>query len=201
MKPFDKKIFREFTERGLPLCPRCGEDELVIPYNDGKYVCFNGICGWKEGDEMPKNSVSKVFDGDKLTQFSFWIPGDLPTMNRMENEARKNKFGANKLRQQYVSFVRNIIRQDFGAGIRFEKIRLEFMWIRPDKRTEPDNFVAGQKIIIDALKDKKFKRGDIEVIDVGIVPDDRFDNIIPPLIHDWSIGHEHGVMVTVKGVE
>lgn len=77
----------------------------------------------------------------------FFVPGPLPGMNEMIDEARAHWGQSHKSRQMWIEHIYNII----GAVPKYESIHVHFHWLEKDKRRDPDNIAAGKKLIMDGM--------------------------------------------------
>lgn len=90
---------------------------------------------------------------------TFTIPGQLPGMNEIIA-------AANKHRMQYYDLKKT---EEYFIGLEIKKAKLKpiqsqvdikFTWLCANKKRDKDNITAGQKFIIDALKDTGIIKND-----------------------------------------
>lgn len=83
--------------------------------------------------------------------FEFFIPGPLPSMNDIIDEARRNRFAAAKQKKQWTEAVHWAARAAKLPPI--ECARFHFGWHEKSKRRDPDNISGGgRKLILDGLQ-------------------------------------------------
>lgn len=82
-------------------------------------------------------------------EYTFEIPGILPTLNQYVNAERANRFaGASMKKKAQEQVMRAIVEP-----VKFEKpVEVFFTWIRPDMRSDCDNVAFAKKFILDALQ-------------------------------------------------
>ena len=94
-----------------------------------------------EDDYKPKDAEGKA----KLT-----IPGELPTMNEIIDASKRHWAKYKQMKDDYQS------RVEFYAQNQkipfFESVELEIVYYRKNRMVDPDNIVAGKKIILDGLQ-------------------------------------------------
>lgn len=80
---------------------------------------------------------------------TFEVPGTLPSLNDYIRAERANRYAAASIKHD----AQDRIRACLGDVPSFEgAVRVEFTWIRPDMRTDPDNVAFAKKFILDALQ-------------------------------------------------
>jgi len=120
-----------------------------------------------------------------MNEIKFFIPGPLPGMNEMIDQARTHWSESAKSRKMWVRHISNII----GNVPRFEQVYIYYHWLEKDRRRDPDNIVAGMKLINDAM------------IDAGLISNDGWLQIIG-FQHTWSVDKKRpGCYVRVVNVE
>ncbi len=82
--------------------------------------------------------------------FEFWIPGRLPGMNEIIDDARSNKFKAATVKKRWTQAIACLIRKRKPIKGR---CHIYFVWIEPNLRRDPDNIRAGAKMILDGMVD------------------------------------------------
>jgi Holliday junction resolvase RusA-like endonuclease len=120
------------------------------------------------------------------------IPYMLPGMNellKLAKEARYNpgaRYTRAKARSQSgIVALAKLMLDPYGPE---DQVRVSFEWLEPDRRRDPDNIAAGKKIILDAL------------VKAGILSNDGWRNIAPPLIDTWRVSRRTGVIVRLEKV-
>ncbi len=124
-----------------------------------------------------------------MIKFNFFIPGRLPGMNEIIDEARGNKFASAVQKTKYTKLIVDVVRltfRNYGAYNLMDKVWISFTWVEKDKRRDPDNLVAGKKFIMDGL------------VRSGLLENDGW-NQIAGFTDTWKVG-EPGVWVEVKEV-
>ena len=112
----------------------------------------------------------------------FFIPKKFPSLNDVIKEARGNKYGSNKQKQDLTDYVRLYILTH--PEIYFvESARFKFTWIEPNKRRDPDNIASSQKFLFDG-----FVKG-------GILRNDKHAQV-KGIQHEFGFGAE-GVWVEI----
>lgn len=129
-----------------PLCPRCGESHKVC-----------------EPSAIEKAGLDYMI-GPRRVQELF-IPGRMAGMNEIIGEARKHwsKGAAQKKEQDEI--VTDCIAYENPLKPVIGAVFLEFEWVEPDDKRDPDNIVAAKKFILDALQE------------MGIIKDDNMECI------------------------
>lgn len=79
----------------------------------------------------------------------FIIPGKLPTLNEMINASKRNKYAYESLKNDAIAIVVYSCKTKIPILPACDFI---ITWIPPDKRTDKDNIIAGQKYIFDGLQ-------------------------------------------------
>ena len=93
------------------------------------------------------------------------ISGSLITLNEYIKKCRGNKYvaaNAKKTADEQVMYY--IMRQ--LKGVRFDKVKMDFVWYCKDKRQDPDNVCFAKKFILDAL------------VKCGTIPNDGWKNVV-----------------------
>ena len=116
----------------------------------------------------------------------FWIPGPLPGRNEQEAAARIHRMAAAALKKKWTNHVALYCS---GAGKRFDRVFVDFVWYEPNRRRDPDNISGGQKFCFDGLKD------------AGIIPNDGW-RCVEGFSHDFAIDKESpGVAMVVREIK
>jgi Holliday junction resolvase RusA-like endonuclease len=99
---------------------------------------------------------------------SFIIPGRLPGMNEIIDEARTNKYSSNGLKR--------VMEDDITIAMLMHKAKpvhgrviVSVWWYEPDARRDPDNIHAGIKFILDAMVSNGLIDGDGQKHIAGII--------------------------------
>ena len=117
------------------------------------------------------------------------IPSRLPGLNEIIAAAKKRRGNWNRYndtKQQGTSGVASIIR--LAKLPKIGPARYAFEWQCKDKRRNPDNITAGQKVVFDAL------------VAAGIIPNDGWDEV-RSITHTFTKGKENQVIVTITETE
>lgn len=86
------------------------------------------------------------------------IQGKLPTLNEMINASKRNKYTYEKIKNEAMHLV--------GWSAKAQKIKVNGLadyiitWYCPNKKTDKDNIIAGQKYIFDGLQAVKVIEND-----------------------------------------
>jgi hypothetical protein len=94
-----------------------------------------------------------------MTQ-SFYLIGRLPGLNELLEANRYRGRAANRTRRRWNGYAQ--IKKQHGDTIYWQllkgaiqpmrQVHIDFVWVEPDRRRDPDNVTAGgRKIILDAL--------------------------------------------------
>jgi Holliday junction resolvase RusA-like endonuclease len=120
---------------------------------------------------------------------ALWIPGPLPGFNELERASKAdgikreventhgiklpNKGKTYTEKKRYWTWtVFNEVRKQ---GIKPVKAaQFEFIWWEKDRRRDPDNIIAGQKVVFDGLEK------------AGIIKSDNWECVKPPMTHNWK---------------
>lgn len=117
-----------------------------------------------------------------------FLPGKLPGFNELEAASRGNKYAAAAEKKKHIKRIANFIFISQGRAVKLERICIDFLWVEPNKKRDPDNFAAGKKLIIDAL------------VHSGIIKNDGW-NEIDGFTDNWEIDKTcPGVWVTITEV-
>lgn len=117
------------------------------------------------------------------------IPGTLPGLNEYTNAERTNRYMAAELKKRAQELIRWCIRRDLH-NIRFTKpVRLQFLWIEPNRKRDKDNIAFAKKFILDAL------------VNMRVIPNDGWKNI-ESFSDSFTVDPQHPrVEVEIKEVE
>lgn len=86
----------------------------------------------------------------------FEIPGRLPGLNDIVAAAKEHFGSYAKMKERYTTEIAWLAKK----LPQYERITLVITWYEPDRRRDPDNIMAGQKFILDAL------------VHAGVIPND-----------------------------
>jgi Holliday junction resolvase RusA-like endonuclease len=105
------------------------------------------------------------------------IPGKLPGLNEIIEAAKqgKGKYQPYALmKEEYTNMITWIAKK----LPKYEKVALIITWYEPDHRRDPDNIMAGQKFILDAL------------VHAGVIPNDSQKYIVS-IIHRFRVDKQN----------
>lgn len=112
------------------------------------------------------------------------IPGELPTMNQIIDAAKTHWNGYRKMKQDNTLLVALVARRLPEC----QRVDISITWYRRDRRTDKDNIMAGQKFILDGLKE------------AGVIGNDGWKHI-RRITHDFAVDrHEPRVEVELQEV-
>lgn len=128
---------------------------------------------------------------------TFTIEGSLSGMNEMLTAA-KTRLKRTKRRFQGSKY--QLLKRSAGRAVSvaisqhrvipLEWARVSIMWYEANRKRDPDNISAGIKAILDSL------------VTSGVLENDGWRNIKPPLIHQWEVDTLHPrIEVTLEGPE
>ena len=131
-------------------------------------------------------------EGLPKMKHSFFIPGTLPGLNEIISAAKSGHGAGNRYRKlkadaEMIVFVavRNSNPPPFTGPV-----HIDFQWIAPDRRKDPDNISAGgRKICCDTLQKAGILKGDGWKHIAGFSESFRVDKTNP------------GVIVTIENAE
>lgn len=94
---------------------------------------------------------------------ALWVPGPLPGMNELIKAAKSGRGKGNayaRLKSQWTETVWALAKSARLPAIT-RPVVIEFRWLEPDKRRDPDNVAAGgRKLILDGLVAAGVLQGD-----------------------------------------
>lgn len=97
--------------------------------------------------------------------YKLTIPGTLPGLNEYTTANRTNRYSAANMKKRAQELISWCIRRDLH-NIRFtEPVRLQFLWIEPNRKRDKDNIAFAKKFILDAL------------VNAGVIPNDGWKNV------------------------
>jgi Holliday junction resolvase RusA-like endonuclease len=111
------------------------------------------------------------------------IPGELPTMNEIIEAAKTHWTSYREMKQDNTLFVALIAKR----LPRCSRVDVIITWYRKDKRSDKDNIMAGQKFILDGLKE------------AGVIGNDGWKHI-GRITHDFAVD-KHKPRVEVELLE
>lgn len=107
-----------------------------------------------------------------------------PTLNEILKAAKKHWSEYSKLKAEYT---RDCGIWALGTPSFQGEVWLHFYWKVKTKRRDPaDNTPAAAKFVLDGL------------VQAGVLKDDSGYVIQPPVIHDWEITKEEGLILTIS---
>ena len=84
-----------------------------------------------------------------MTEYKLVIPGQLPTLNEIINEAKAHW---NNYRVQKENSTEKVAWVAIEAGLpRLNAVKLDITYYRKNRRHDPDNIAAAKKFILDGL--------------------------------------------------
>lgn len=98
------------------------------------------------------------------------IPGELPTMNQIIEAAKTHWSGYRKMKEENTLLVALIARRLPECS----RVDVTITWVRRDQRTDKDNIMAGQKFVLDGLKE------------AGVIGNDGWKHI-GSIKHDFAV--------------
>lgn len=107
----------------------------------------------------------------------FEIPGRLPGLNEIIDAAKqgKGKYQPYALmKEKYTEMIAWIAKKLPS----YEKVALVITWYEPNSRRDPDNIMAGQKFILDAL------------VHAGVIPNDS-QRYIQGILHRFRVDKQN----------
>lgn len=98
------------------------------------------------------------------------IPGELPTMNEIIEAAKTHWTSYRVMKQENTLLVALIARRLPKQS----RVDITITWFRKDRRTDKDNIMAGQKFVLDGLKE------------AGVIGNDGWKHI-GRISHDFTV--------------
>lgn len=81
------------------------------------------------------------------------IYGKLPNLNDYTKACRSNRYAGAKMKKEQEDIIKGYILAQLGY-IKFKgQVKLNFVWIEPNKKRDLDNICFAKKFILDALVD------------------------------------------------
>lgn len=122
----------------------------------------------------------------------FEIPGRLPGLNDIVAAAKEHFGSYAKMKERYTTEIAWLAKKLPS----YEKVALVITWYEPDHRRDPDNIMAGQKFILDALVTAKVIPDDSQKHIQGISHRFKVDKLNPrvevEIIDALKIGNFEG---------
>lgn len=107
------------------------------------------------------------------------IPGELPDLNQIINEAKSHWSAYRKEKNAYTLRVKQLARKG-GLKLHQCPVRISFVWVTGDLRKDPDNVSSGgRKAILDGLEAAGVLRRDSRKWIVGFTDDFAVDKKNP----------------------
>lgn len=108
--------------------------------------------------------------------FSFTIPGRLAGNNELRYADRSHWSKGAKLRREELQMIWPIILKAKSEQSAYFKgaVGVNFDWIEPNEKRDPDNVIGGSKVILDAL------------VKIGVIEADT-RRVIKKLIHYFGL--------------
>lgn len=110
--------------------------------------------------------------------FSFIIPGRLSGANEIKSANRSHWSAGAKLVKDEKELCGLLITKYLTLDVGFKTpVRIVFSWTEPNRKRDPDNIMAGQKVILDSL------------VIAGVIPNDT---------QEWIKEIQHHFMIPDK---
>jgi Holliday junction resolvase RusA-like endonuclease len=134
---------------------------------------------------MPQ-SCAADFSGEQAmrTIAYLFIPGSLPGMNEIIDEARRNRFAAAKQKALWTGIVK--MHALAAKTPAFKGADFTFEWRERTKRRNPDNLTAGMKFVFDGLQA------------AGVLENDGWGEVTG-IAHRFVVNDGPGVLITIEG--
>lgn len=107
----------------------------------------------------------------------FYIEGRLPGLNDMIDAAKRGKGKYqpySMMKQTYTDMVAWLAKK----LPKYEQVNIIITWYEPNEKRDPDNIMAGQKFILDAL------------VHAGVIPNDS-QKYIQGILHRFRVDREN----------
>lgn len=107
----------------------------------------------------------------------FEIPGRLPGLNEIIDAAKQGKGRYQPyalMKEKYTEMITWLAKK----LPTYERVALIITWHEPDRRRDPDNIMAGQKFILDAL------------VQAGVIPNDS-QKYIQGILHRFDVDRKN----------
>lgn len=99
-------------------------------------------------------------------EYLLTIPGTLPTLNQYIAAERSNRYKAAKMKRDAEDRIIIAVRQ-YMRGVHIDNpVRLDYLWVVKDKRTDRDNIAFAKKFVQDAL------------VKTGVIDDDGWNYVV-----------------------
>lgn len=135
-------------------------------------------------DENQPYIISKMASEQK-----FFIDRCLPGLNDIINYSNSNRYKWNREKSDIEEYIGWCIRE-YKISPTESSVNLQFVWIEPNRKRDPDNIVAARKMILDAL------------VNSDIIPNDGWKHI-ETFADTWEVAKKDerpGVIVTIMEV-
>ena len=109
----------------------------------------------------------------------------LPSLNEYIDVCRRNKYQAAQWKASVEEQIGWFIK---GLPKFTSPVWIDFHWIEPNKKRDPDNIVSAKKYILDAL------------VNAGVIPNDTM-KWISGFTDTWSVGERSRVIIDIKECE
>lgn len=120
-------------------------------------------------------------------QYTFIVPGKLPGLNEYTKANRINRHVGGKMKKDTEDYIKQfIIAQNVP---RFNKVRIEYLWIEQNEKRDLDNVSFAKKFVGDAL------------VSCGVLPNDGWKNVTGYTDNFATDKFNHRVEVTIIEVE
>ncbi len=130
----------------------------------------------KKDDDIVGAAEGEVF---KLT-----VPVKTPNLNEIINKSKTHWSRYMRMKEEIQEQVE--IACAMADVPKFESCKLKLIYVRQNRREDPDNIVAGKKFIIDGL------------VSYGTLPDDGWGQI-KGFQEEWKVGDKPEVIVYIIG--
>jgi Holliday junction resolvase RusA-like endonuclease len=126
-----------------------------------------------------------------MKQHKFTIAGRLPGLNDYTKANRGNagRFLGNAMKQEAQKAIGWQARAELPGVYITNPVRIDYLWVEPNRKRDPDNIIFAKKFIQDAL------------VEIGILQDDGWGNIVA--VGDrWSVDRSNPrIEVTITELE
>lgn len=120
--------------------------------------------------------------------FTYTIPGRLPSLNEMIREARGSKFAAARTKKDMTDMCGWEAKRQHVPPMQVPII-LSVLWVEKDMKRDIDNIAFGTKYILDSLQD------------VGVIANDNW-KCVQGLVHRFAVDSKNPhIRVELQEVE
>lgn len=95
--------------------------------------------------------------------YHFSIPWRLPSYNEYDNLIKRNKFAANRFKQEIEAMIM-LCMPSIKDTITEEGLLVDIVWHEPNRKRDLDNIVFCKKFIFDALQKKGIIKNDKQIL-------------------------------------